>query len=162
MSNVLTLETESFKFWFVKHTYGPGKGPCKKVRVYAPYVEPEMEMPVFGIKGQDAENDKAWHAYNREEVRLMKTELNRALVEARAAAELGDEGAWAAFLAAMDSGVKFSKTAGCSCGCSKGFVANTMVRVDGYFLDQISVSHKEVAPKPERTYTFADFDLVNS
>ena len=74
-------------------------------------VEPDMEMPAYSIKGEDPENDAAWRKYNREELRLM-----RAIVDPVVKAEFPKLGK-----------LSFSRTAGCSCGCSPAFRAERMV-----------------------------------
>lgn len=74
-------------------------------------VEPDMEMPAFSTKGVDPENDAAWRKYNREELRLM-----RAIVDPVVKAEFPGLGK-----------LSFSRTAGCSCGCSPAFRAEGIV-----------------------------------
>lgn len=74
-------------------------------------VEPAMPMPAYSIKGEDPENDAAWRKYNREELRLM-----RAIVDPVVKAEFPELGK-----------LSFSRTAGCSCGCSPAFRAEGMV-----------------------------------
>lgn len=64
--------------------------------------DPDMPMPPYGRKGDDAANDKARRAYNRREVEIMRA----------AAAEALD---------VDPSALKFSRKAGCSCPCSPGF-----------------------------------------
>ena len=74
-------------------------------------VEPDMEMPAYSIKGEDPEVDAAWRKYNREELCLM-----RAIVDPVVQAEFPELGK-----------LSFSRTAGCSCGCSPAFRAEGMV-----------------------------------
>ena len=74
-------------------------------------VEPDMEMPAYSIKGEDPDSDAAWRKYNREELRLM-----RAIVDPVVKDEFPELGK-----------LSFSRTAGCSCGCSPAFRAERMV-----------------------------------
>lgn len=68
-------------------------------------------MPAYSPKGDNAELDAAWRKYNREELRLM-----RAIVDPVVKAEFPELGK-----------LSFSRTAGCSCGCSPAFRAEGMV-----------------------------------
>jgi len=68
--------------------------------------------PPYTMVGEDPENDKAWKAYNRAEVRTMKA----GLLEANAAFN---------FLPADGWELTFSRKAGCSCGCSPAFILKT-------------------------------------
>lgn len=63
-----------------------------------------MERPPYGTKGENAENDKAWRKYNRIELKAM-----RAFAEPIAAHYGADK-------------ISYSRKAGCSCGCSPGFI----------------------------------------
>ena len=74
-------------------------------------IDPEMPMPAYSLKGDNAELDAAWRKYNREELRLM-----RAIVDPVVEAEFPELGK-----------LSFSRTAGCSCGCSPAFRAEGMV-----------------------------------
>jgi len=163
MNNV-TLTTTSYQFILVPHSWQDRRAP-KTVRVYAPSVEPEMEMPPFGRKGENADNDKAWRDYNREELRLMREELELALKEAKAEAAVRDEGVWAPVIEALEMKLRFSRKAGCSCPCSPGFIGTHRVYLSGAgALDQISVGRRP-APEPEapaRTFTMADFVLMGN
>lgn len=79
----------------------------KKTRVYCDldYSNFPMERPKYSIKGEDPENDRLWVAYNRLELKLMREKIATAFEEA------GIEGK-----------LSFSRKAGCSCGCSAGFI----------------------------------------
>lgn len=97
-----------------------------KTRVYTSVSEQEvkdqygLDRPEFSQKGEDLENDKAWKKYNRAEVAIMKAKVLVAFED------LGMESIT----------VKFSRTAGCSCGCSAGFVADHLIMTPdatGYF-----------------------------
>lgn len=64
------------------------------------------------------EEDAAWRVFNRQEVKLMKMAAEWGL------RELGH-----------DAKLRFSRKAGCSCGCSPGFVLDTSLRIDGRQVD---------------------------
>lgn len=142
-----TIETESFKITLVPCRYtDPRNTWNSKTRVYAPYTAPDMEEPAFSIKGQDEELDAAWRKYNRAEVKLMREVL------AKAADEIGDvlmnedNELFYTALQAIKGKLSWSRTAGCSCGCSMGFIAARQhVIGDGRLTDrirQVSVDRK--------------------
>lgn len=82
----------------------------KSSRVYVSgEPKPAWAHPPFTFKGENPNMDLAWKAYNQEELRLQRAILEPAL----RAAELG-------FLL---EGIKWSRRAGCSCGCSPGWIA---------------------------------------
>lgn len=83
----------------------------KKTRVYCDldYSQFPMERPKYSIKGEDPENDLAWKVYNRLELKLMREKIAEAFTAA------GIEGK-----------LSFSRKAGCSCGCSAGFILDHM------------------------------------
>jgi hypothetical protein len=67
--------------------------------------------PPFGsVRGDGSAEDKAWRAYNRLELEVMRAmvEMARPIVEAMT-------------FGAKDAKWSFSRKAGCSCGCSPGF-----------------------------------------
>jgi len=73
---------------------------------------PAMPAPPVGIKGENAENDAAWVAYNREELRLMRESV---------VAGLSAHGY-------SYKALKFSRYAGCGmCPCSPGFIVEGLV-----------------------------------
>lgn len=74
-------------------------------------INPEMPRPAYSPRGDNAERDAAWRKYNREELRLM-----RAIVDPVVKAEFPELGK-----------LSFSRTTGCSCGCSPAFRAEGMV-----------------------------------
>lgn len=63
------------------------------------------EHPPYSTKGEDPENDRAWRRYNRAEL-----QLDREIAGKLYALSGGTFDGW------------FSRTAGCSCQCSPGFV----------------------------------------
>jgi len=89
----------------------------KAMRVYVHGTCPEQlglvdAKPLYTHRGDDPENDKAWKSYNRDEVRVMRAFADRALPDACNA--LGID---------VPIELKYSRKAGCSCGCSPGFIA---------------------------------------
>jgi hypothetical protein len=75
-----------------------------------------MERPPYSVKGDDAENDKKWRKYNREEVAIMRVFAENILGDATEALDLPNLGK-----------LRYSRKAGCSCGCSPGFIAESCV-----------------------------------
>lgn len=85
-----------------------------KTRISANVSTEEMvaaigEQPAYSTRGEDPENDAAWRAYNRAEVKTMKAQIMEANAQLN-------------FLPADGFKLTFSKTAGCSCGCSPAFI----------------------------------------
>lgn len=98
----------------------------RKTRVHAPVSRAEvlerfgLELPPFSVKGKDPEVDIAWRKYNRAEITIMRE---------RARKWLDDNGL-------SDVKLSFSRKAGCSCGCSPGFIADRQIVQDrGTILD---------------------------
>lgn len=83
----------------------------KKTRVYCDlnYDVFPLERPAYTVRGEDLENDKRWDVYNRTEIKVMREKIELAFKEA------GIEGK-----------LSFSRKAGCSCGCSAGFILDHM------------------------------------
>ena len=139
LSYVITTETHEIHL--ICKDYSDRRSVNKSTRVYGPSVTPEMEMPPYSVRGEDKDVDKAWDAYNRAEVKLMKAEIEAAAKSvvgrfATGNSELAD------VIAAMTQGLTFSRKAGCSCGCSAGFVSKMHVRFRGNAIEQISVDKK--------------------
>lgn len=89
-----------------KGSYGRALNPERRGKLYVfDEPEPDMERPPYSEKGVDEELDAEWRRYNREEIRIMRGYALDAL------AALGFAG----------STLRFSRKAGCSCGCSPGF-----------------------------------------
>lgn len=90
-----------------------------KTRIYTSVTEQEvkeqygLDRPEYTIHGEDPENDKAWKKYNRAEVAIMKTKVTNVLHS---------------FVDYDGVTVKFSRTAGCSCPCSPGFIASALLK----------------------------------
>jgi len=70
--------------------------------------------PSPSVKGEDAESDKAWRAYNKKELNLARTFILKAMK-----ASLNDQRA-----SDHEYKLRYSRTAGCSCGCSPAFFAD--------------------------------------
>lgn len=68
--------------------------------------------PEYTLRGEDPESDKAWDAFNRLEVKLMKEQI----LKANEALHFLPKDGWK---------MNFSKTAGCTCGCSPAFKLTT-------------------------------------
>lgn len=114
--------------------------------------QPDMEQPEYTIKGQDPENDAAWRRYNRAEIKLMRIAIQKGIARFYSETDADIAGLLGCGLDKFD----FSRYAGCSCPCSPGFIMERMAYMDGRRIHQISFDYHE--PKPERTYTMADFD----
>jgi hypothetical protein len=95
-------------------------------RAYVTVSDEEVggERPPYGSqRGDGSDEDKAWKKYNRLELNTMKLKLGLVTEVLQAGGYLRPEpGArW-----------NFSRNAGCSCGCSPGFVRKG-TRVSGYY-----------------------------
>lgn len=102
------FQTKQFRVVAVRNTERRGH----KMRIYiSGQPDPDLPTPPYGPKGQNAENDAAWRKYNREELRIMREHVEWALgqLPGRPYA-VGD--------------LRFSRKAGCGCGCSPGFVTS--------------------------------------
>lgn len=76
--------------------------------------KPDMPCPPPSLKGDDPDNDRAWRAYNRAEVKNMRTFLSAVV-----------DGTW-----------NFNRRAGCSCPCSPGFTTtDTRFRNQAFYVD---------------------------
>ena len=134
-----TITTETHENHMVCKDYSDRRSANKSTRVYGPSVTPEMELPPFSMRGEDKAVDKAWDAYNRAEVKLMKAEIEAA-AKATAGRYATANSEFASIVAAMTQDLTFSRKAGCSCGCSAGFVSKMHVMFRGNSISQISVS----------------------
>lgn len=73
------------------------------------------EQPEYSKKGDDVELDKAWRKYNKAELDMQKTIINRAVATGLIDSEFAKQ-------------LKWSRKAGCSCGCSPGWRARDFGR----------------------------------
>lgn len=96
------------------------------------------ERPEPSIKGEDPENDKAWKMYNRAEVAIQKKIIERA-----AEASLIDKD--------VIGKLKWSRKAGCGCGCSPGWKLSDHGR-RSIWLTVTSPSKEEENNKRRREY----------
>lgn len=82
-----------------------------KIRVYvAGENEPEWPVPGPSVRGDGSDADRAWKRYNREERRLQREVIDEVLAQdTELANHLGR--------------LTWSRKAGCSCGCSPGWIA---------------------------------------
>lgn len=90
---------------------------------------PDLPVPTPSIKGENKQLDLEWKRYNREEVRLQRELIEEALADQPLTRErLGK--------------LVFSRKAGCSCGCSPGFIA------EGFGHEDLFISKSVAAPVP--------------
>lgn len=84
----------------------------RKTRVYTSCTEDEvrerfgLERPAYTVRGEDKESDKAWRKYNRAELEIMRERAEDLLRRNDFSAV----------------NLRFSRKAGCGCGCSPGFI----------------------------------------
>lgn len=104
------LELDGAKVHLLRQDYTARYG--RKPRIYVWGTEPEMERPPYSIKGEDPELDRRWRAYNRAEIKAMREVAGPILAQIK---ELG-------LTTFGDGELAFSRTAGCTCGCSPAFV----------------------------------------
>lgn len=105
----LTIKTRNYQTWEresrQKHTIVYVGNPYDVEEVF-----PNMTQPEITQKGENLENDKAWRKYNKAEVAIQKRIIDVAVADG-----LLDQ--------TIAQGLKFSRTAGCSCGCSAGWIS---------------------------------------
>jgi len=109
----------------LKKQWGWGRDYTKNTRIYTDGVdldknEAEARPHYIAVGEQSAEYKKAIRAYRKEERRIITAAL----------AEIGIE---------FES-IRFSQKAGCSCPCSPGWVANDVLTIDGFRIDDLFVS----------------------
>lgn len=69
-----------------------------------------QEQPAQSSKGDDAELDKAWRKYNKAELKIQKQIINKAVEIGQLQESIAKE-------------LKWSRKAGCFCGCSPGWIS---------------------------------------
>lgn len=138
-----TIKTTDYTIHMVCVDYANNsrRETSRSTRVYGPSVELDIPTPEYTARGEDPANDKAWDAYNRAEVKAMKADIEAAAKEL--IFRYTPDQSFAAINAALTEGLKFSKRAGCSCGCSAGFVSPKHVSFRGNGISQISISRNE-------------------
>jgi len=109
----------------LKKQWGWGRDYTKNTRIYTDGVdldkiEDEARPHYVAVGEQSAEYKKAIRAYRKEERRIITAAL----------AEIGIE---------FES-IRFSQKAGCSCPCSPGWVANDVLTIDGFRIDDLFIS----------------------
>ena len=68
------------------------------------------ERPDYSIKGNDPHNDKLWRKYNKAELEIQRVIINQAVEAGLIKKDIAEK-------------LKWSRTAGCGCGCSPGWKA---------------------------------------
>ena len=109
----------------LKKQWGWGRDYAKKTRIYTDGVdldkiEEEARPHYVAVGEQSDEYKKAGRAYRKEERRIITAAL----------AEIGIK----------FEKVNFSQKAGCSCPCSPGWIANDILTIDGFKIDDLFVS----------------------
>jgi hypothetical protein len=109
----------------LKKQWGWGRDYHKKTRIYTSGVnldkiEEEARPHYVAVGEQSAEYKKAGRAHRAEEHRIITAAL----------AEIGIK----------FEKVNFSQKAGCSCPCSPGWIANDILTIDGFRIDDLYVS----------------------
>ena len=99
----------------------------RKTRIHVSGTSPDYDHPPYSMKGDDPENDKAWRKYNRDEIVAMRELLD-------------DISGWLQSISNGDLKYRFSRKAGCSCGCSPGFIADRALFFNGRAISQISIA----------------------
>lgn len=105
--------------------------------VLRPIAEAVGAQSIYTARGEFPALDKAWDAYNASIVLLKRSILDEAL------AALSSTHPQAASWQASSKEIKFSRKAGCRCGCSPGFV------LPGLASHQDVTLFVQVAPKAE-------------
>lgn len=83
------------------------------------------DQPPYGSKkGDGSAEDSAWRQYNRWEIAVMRSLVQTCLTEELRSA-----------LGMFKAEVRFSRKAGCGCGCSPGFMLDTAAIYCGYPVD---------------------------
>lgn len=109
----------------LKEAWGWGRDYTKKTRIYTSGVdldkiEEEARPHYVAVGEQSAEYKKAGRAYRKEERRIIAAALDAAGIKFEK--------------------VNFSQKAGCSCPCSPGWIANDVLTIDGFRIDDLYVS----------------------
>ena len=136
-----TIKTTDYTIHLVCTDFSDRHAAARSTRVYATNPILDIPAPEYTTRGEDPANDKAWDAYNRAEVKAMKAELETAADEL--ISRYTPDQSFSAISVALTEGLKFSRKAGCSCGCSAGFVSPKHVSFRGNGIKQISISRNE-------------------
>lgn len=96
------------------------------------------EQPPHSVKGDDPDNDKIWRKYNKAEVDLQRIIINQAVQDGLIAEDFAKQ-------------LKWSRKAGCQCGCSPGWRARDYGRKSAW-LNVKSPSKEEEKKKRQEEY----------
>ncbi|WIC89472.1 hypothetical protein SEA_BAJUNIPER_49 [Microbacterium phage BAjuniper] len=143
-TNRVHLEAEGFTVQVVLHPLYSYKRPTK-ARVYVGGEEDvdfseayamqranaETHGDPFYGKGTFPEEDKLFAKLNRQVVKNQKAVIEEAMQTSEAVADL-----------LADRKLTFSRTAGCSCGCSSGFVPDQGIRYEDRWVESIFITKK--------------------
>ena len=144
--NRIDIETEHYTIRVRQNVFPyHSKEAMKKPRLYVGGTDAGYPRPAYTIRGEDPENDKAWDAYNRAELKAMRTAIKGAFAEAGLT---------------VPGTFGFSRKAGCSCGCTAGFVHSearaedhiSMATFGGSFparIESIYITAKKAEPVTE-------------
>lgn len=116
------LELDGMKIHLRREDFG---ARYRKPRIYTSgtATTPDFDHPPYGSsRGDGSEEDKAWRRYNREEIKLQRELATRAI---RALQQHGLQ-TYGMTVGTVET--KFSRTAGCGCGCSPGLILQADVR----------------------------------
>jgi hypothetical protein len=119
--------SENYRAKSRAYVFGPGDGDDINSQVILGPMATLVGAPsIYTKRGEFPTLDKAWDALNAEIVARKRVVLNAALGE-------------------KALGALYSRTAGCRCGCSPGFILASRNGQD-YFISEVKVSEtKEVA-----------------
>lgn len=120
--------------------------PDHKTRIFIAGQAPVTEMEQPESFEDEPEINRQWRRYNKLEIAKQREVLEAGM------ALIADQ------LYAQPDKISFSRTAGCSCGCSPGLVADRALRNKlGQQIENLWIT-KKAPVQPERTFTMADFD----
>jgi hypothetical protein len=94
--------------------------------------------PEYSRKGENPELDKAWRKYNKIEVNLQRGIIDQAVKHGMIEEDLAKE-------------LKWSRKAGCSCGCSPGWTTRDYRR-QSIWLTLVSPSKEQEKKERHRSY----------
>jgi hypothetical protein len=95
-------------------------------------------QPEYSRKGENPELDKAWRKYNKIEVNLQRGIIDQAVKHGMIEEDLAKE-------------LKWSRKAGCSCGCSPGWTTRDYRR-QSIWLTLVSPSKEQEEKERHRSY----------
>ena len=147
MNNDTTIqfnnEVCSLTFKCSKETY-PSKQKHTIVHISNPFSPEDITgsgitcQPEYSHKGEDKALDKEWRKYNKFELLIQKKIINQAVKDGLMDKSLAEE-------------LKWSRTAGCRCGCSPGWMSRDYKR-QTIWLKVISPSKDQEKKDKDRDY----------